>query len=213
MKGTPRLIAGLLYGSGLRVNECLMLRVQHLDFENGWIIVIGGKGSRDRVTILPRSLVPALKAQLARVEALHQHDIQLGLGVAILPHAHHLKDRGAAYDFRWQFLFPSSRTFKDAKTGFSGRWHVNASTVGRELATAARKACITKRVSPHSLRHCFATHLMESGVDVRLIQALLGHRSVNTTMVYAHLVESRRRLVESPLDAILSFARPPHGGA
>jgi integron integrase len=215
MTGTPRLVAQMLYGSGLRVNECLMLRVQHLDFENRWVVVVGGKGGKggkDRVTVLPRSLVPSLKAQLTMVKQLHEKDLRSGLGAVILPHAYHLKDSGASSDFRWQFVFPSVTSFEDVKTGRAGRWHLSATTVSRELAVAARRAGINKRVSPHVLRHCFATHLLEAGVDVRLIQALLGHRSVTTTMVYAHLVESRRSLVESPLDAIILSFSPPHGG-
>lgn len=202
MTGTPRLIVQLLYGSGLRVNECLSLRLQNLDFANGWITVVGGKGAKDRVTLLPKSLVAALEQHVALVEELHKRDLKEGLGAVILPHAYHLKDRGATYNIKWQFLFPSSQTFHDVKTGFVGRWHINASTVRRELAVAARRAGINKRVSPHLLRHCFATHLLEAGIDVRMIQSLLGHKTVTTTMVYAHLVESRRRLVDSPLDAI-----------
>lgn len=213
MTGSPKLVVQLLYGSGLRVQEALTLRVHQLDFANGWINVIGGKGSKDRITLLPKSAVAPLEAHLRRVKHLHDRDLSIGLGAVILPHAFHLKDPSATHDFRWQFVFPSTRTFDDAKTGFSGRWHLNPSTVRRELSKAASEAGIHKRVSPHVLRHCFATHLMESGCDIRLIQALLGHKSVTTTMIYAHLVESRRRLLDSPLDAISYSASPPQGGA
>jgi integron integrase len=203
MSGTPQLVAQLLYGTGLRIQECLNLRVHHLDFGNNWILVVDGKGNKDRVTLLPNSLRPKLEAHLERVEALHLRDIRSGLGFAYLPHAYHLKNPAAVRDFRWQFVFPSSRISRDAKTGFRGRWHISRSAIAKSMARSSMQAGVRKRVTPHVLRHCFATHLLDTGCDIRMIQSLLGHKSVTPTMVYAHLVESRRQLLESPIDAIL----------
>jgi integron integrase len=204
MKGVPRLAAQLLYGTGMRIKECIKLRVSHIDFSNQWIMIVDGKGAKDRVTLLPKSLRKPLENHLQDVERLHNRDLKRGFGAAYLPDALHVKYPSASHDFRWQFVFPSARISSDAKSGFRGRWHMSSATISKQMALAASKAGIAKRVTPHVLRHCFATHLLDGGADIRLVQSLLGHKHVTTTMVYAHLVDSRRALLESPVDDIFS---------
>lgn len=202
MRGTVALITRLLYGSGMRVNEALSLRVHHLDFDRQRITVIDGKGSKDRVTLMPRQLVDALKEHLLKLRNLHRTDLQCGYGRAVLPGAYHVKSPGASSEFSWQFLFPASRIFRDDRTGNSGRWHVHASVIQKAVQAAARSAAIDRRVGPHALRHSFATHLLESGTDIRKVQLLLGHSTIETTMLYAHIVDINRLDVVSPLDTI-----------
>lgn len=202
MQGTVALVTRLLYGSGMRLNEALSLRVHQLDFDRQRITVIDGKGGKDRVTLMPRQLVEALKEHLLKLRNLHRADLQLGYGRAVLPGAYHVKCPGASSEFSWQFLFPASRIFRDDRTGNSGRWHVHASVIQRAVQIAAKSAAIDRRVGPHTLRHSFATHLLESGTDIRKVQLLLGHSTIETTMLYAHIVDLNRLNVESPLDTM-----------
>jgi len=201
LSGTSRLIAGLLYGSGLRLQEFLNLRIKDLDFERHRISIVTGKGDKDRFTLLPRSLEPFLHEHIAQVKSLHDKDLSIGLGSAFLPDALDGKYRNIGKEFMWQFLFPSTTLFKDPKTGHSGRWHIHESTISKILRSAVRKALIHKHVTAHTLRHSFATHLLEQGTNLRIIQELLGHSSPETTMVYTHLLDNNQLRTTSPLDA------------
>ena len=209
LEGTLQLFAELLYGTGLRLTECLDLRVQHLDLEHNSVSVVGGKGHKDRLTILPVSLKPRLLVHLQKLHALHQEDLRCGFGRTLLPAAHHRKDSGAAADFRWQYLFPASRLIDDPRSGLRGRWHLHPSIIQRAIHAATIQAGIRKRVGPHTLRHSFATHLLEAGCDLRRIQKLLGHSSIETTTIYTHLADLRCSGVTSPLDS-LATTGPQH---
>jgi integron integrase len=200
MSGTLRLMAELTYGSGMRVSETHGLRVQDLDFSNNRILVRDGKGRKDRFTLLPRNLVATLQTHLLKVKQLHVSDLARGYGASVMPRAYAKRMPQASKDFIWQFVFPSSTLFHDAKTRLSGRWHVHISSLQKAVQRAARQADIRKRVSVHTLRHSFATHLLQGGCDVRRIQSLLGHTRIETTMVYAHIVDAHQLTVVSPLD-------------
>jgi integron integrase len=200
MTGLPRLMAELTYGSGMRVSETSGLRVQDLDFANRRIVVRDGKGRKDRFTLLPVSLIEQLQSHLMKVKQLHVSDLAKGYGASVLPWAYAKRMPTASKEFNWQFVFPSSALFHDERTGLSGRWHVHHSTLHKAVQIAARQARLHKRVSIHTLRHCFATHLLQAGCDVRQIQVLLGHSHINTTMIYAHIVDAYQLAVASPLD-------------
>jgi len=200
MSGTRRLMAELTYGAGLRISETHRLRVQDIDFATKRILVRDGKGRKDRFTLLPESLVGPLQKHLLKVKSLHVADLASGFGASIMPRAYARRMSHASKAFVWQFVFPSKSLFHDRKSGISGRWHVNVSTLQRAVQAAAKTADIRKRVSVHALRHSFATHLLEGGCDIRQIQLLLGHTHVNTTMIYAHIVDAHRLRVRSPLD-------------
>jgi integron integrase len=202
LNGSPRLVAELLYGSGLRISECITIRVHDLDIERLVLTVHDSKGGRNRSTMLPRASLPRLHRQLERVRNLHARDLAVGAGCAMLPYAYGRKNRGAVRALGWQFLFPSSKMFQDPETGHRGRWHMSAGGFGRSLRAAVAAARITKRVTPHVFRHSFATHLLEQGADVRVIQSLLGHDSISTTLIYAHLVDEKRVRTASPLDSL-----------
>jgi integron integrase len=200
LSGSPRLVASLLYGSGLRLLEALQLRVKDIDLARSEVLVREGKGRRDRVTVLPGKIVPALRSHIERVRALHARDLAQGFGEAPLPGALARKYPNAPRELGWQFLFPSARRNPDKVTGRGHRFHMSETTVQRCVRQAARDAGIHKRVTCHSLRHSFATHLLERGQDIRTVQELLGHRSVNTTMIYTHVLNRGGLGVRSPLD-------------
>lgn len=201
LSGTLRLMAELTYGSGLRVSETHSLRVQDIDFSNRRILVRDGKGRKDRFTVLPEKLVTPLQTHLIKVKQLHVKDLAGGYGASVMPRAYAKRMPHASKDFVWQFVFPSRSLFHDKSTGLSGRWHVHTSTLQKAVQRAARVADIRKRVSVHALRHSFATHLLQDGCDIRRIQILLGHTHINTTMVYAHIVDGQQLSVVSPLDS------------
>ena len=200
LSGEYLLMAQLLYGSGLRMMEVLRLRVKDVDFTLRQILVHDGKGFKDRVTMLPDQLIAPLQAHLEIVRQMHEADLGRGLGNVYLPYALERKYPGAARDWRWQYVFPSDRLSADPRTGILGRHHVDESGLQKEVRRAARSAGIQKPVGCHTFRHSFATHLLESGSDIRTVQELLGHADVKTTMIYTHVLNRGGLGVRSPLD-------------
>jgi integron integrase len=201
MTGTPRLMAELIYGAGLRVTEAMTLRIKDLDFRANTISVRSGKGCKDRTSVLPLRLSDALQRHLLRVIELYKYDAINGRGFAPLPGALHRKYPNAARSVGWQFVFPSSVVRPCPETGRILRWHATDSTVQRAFKLALTQAKIYKHASVHTLRHSFATHLLANGTDIRTIQLLLGHRNINTTMIYTHVEQSIRHTT-SPLDRL-----------
>jgi integron integrase len=202
MQGTKWLMASLLYGAGLRLRECLKLRVKDIDFDYRQILVRDGKGGKDRVTMLPASVIGPLKQHLLRVRALHERDLASGHGDVELPDALARKYPKAPYEWGWKFVFPSHKLSTDPATGVIRRHHVFENFLARGVKEATRAARIAKHVSCHTLRHSFATHLLERGQDIRTVQELLGHSSVETTMIYTHVMNKGGRGVASPLDGL-----------
>ncbi len=200
MEGTIRLMAELMYGSGLRLMELLRLRVQDLDLERHQLQVRSGKGDKDRVTVLPAKLVPALKARLEALKTLFQQDRAAGLPGVWLPEGLARKYPKAGERRQWQWLWPSRETSRDPTTGITRRHHLLESTLQNNIRRAADQAGLTKRVTPHVLRHSFATHLLEAGSDIRTVQELLGHQSVETTQIYTHVMQKPGPGMRSPLD-------------
>jgi integron integrase len=201
LRGTPWLMASLLYGAGLRLLECCRLRVKDVDLDRGELLVRDGKGRKDRLTLIPGRLAGTLAAHLENVRRLHQWDLRAGAGSVELPHALRAKYPRAAREWPWQWVFPATRLYVDRETGERRRHHLHESVLQRAVKDAVRAAGIPKPASCHTLRHSFATHLLESGYDIRTIQELLGHRDVNTTMVYTHVLRRPGgRGVRSPLD-------------
>jgi len=200
LDGECRLIASLLYGSGLRLMECCRLRVKDVDLERREIVVRSGKGEKDRVTVLPARLRDPLKSHLERVRAHHEEDLRRGLGNAPLPYALARTYPASAREWGWQWVFPATRFYLDVAAGERFRHHLHESVLQRAVKEAARKAGIAKPATCHSLRHSFATHLLEDGYDIRTIQELLGRRDVTTTMIYTHVLNRGGRGVRSPLD-------------
>jgi integron integrase len=200
MQGVHRLMAQLLYGSGLRLMECVRLRVKDLDFAYRQLTVRDGKGEKDRVTILPQVLVAPLQAQLRAARHLHAADLELGYGAVYLPHALERKYPKAVTDWRWQYVFPAERRANDPRSGKIRRHHISEDSLQRAVKRAIQHAGITKAASCHTFRHSFATHLLEDGYDIRTVQELLGHADVRTTMIYTHVLNRGGRGVRSPLD-------------
>lgn len=201
LRGTHRLVGLLLYGSGLRVTECLMLRVKDLDLERGELAVRRGKGGKDRVTVIPETVRGPLREHLGRVKELHDRDVSEGGGWVEIPGGLDTKYPKAGSSWPWQWVFPARRRYRDAASGHVRR-HLHESVVQRAMTAAVRASGIGKRASCHTLRHSFATHLLEAGYDIRTVQELLGHRDVTTTMVYTHVLNRGGRGVRSPADRL-----------
>jgi integron integrase len=200
LQGPERLVVMLLYGSGLRLLEALRLRVKDVDFDQDQLVVRGGKGDRDRITMLPQTLKPELRRHLSEVRVLHEKDLGRGAGRVELPRALDHKYPGAGKEWNWQWVFPATR-LGPAREGVEvRRHHIHESAVQRAVVTAVRQSGLTKRATCHSFRHSFATHLLEDGYDIRTVQELLGHHDVSTTMVYTHVLNRGAFGVRSPAD-------------
>jgi integron integrase len=200
MTGTPQLVVKLIYGGGLRLLEALRLRVQDLDFEMKQLTVRDGKGAKDRYTMLPEAVMPTLQEHLERVRLTHQQDLAKGYGAVYLPGALERKYPRAPREWGWQYVFPARDLSTDPRTGITRRHHLEEATVHRAIKIAVAGAGIAKRVSSHTFRHSFATHLLQRGSDIRTIQELLGHNDVSTTMIYTHVLRQGGDGTRSPLD-------------
>lgn len=202
LKGTHLLMARLIYGSGLRLMECIRLRIQDLDFGQGKVFVRGGKGGKDRVTFLPGMLQEELHQHIERIKELHRKDLAEGFGEVYLPHSLAKKYRNAAWETSWQYVFPSKIRSVDPRSGKERRHHVLESGLQKAVKAAVNRAGIDKRATVHTLRHSFATHMLESGTNIRVLQDLLGHADVKTTEIYTHVMRKSIDGSKSPLDRL-----------
>lgn len=202
MQGIHLLMAKMLYGSGLRLMECIRLRVQNLDFERNLLYIRAAKGGKDRTTLFPKSIQGEMKNQLERVKHLHEEDLSQGYGEVYLPAALGRKYQNAAREFRWQYVFPAKKRSIDPRSELERRHHVLESGLQKAVKAAANRAGIIKRVGCHTFRHCFATHLLEDGHNIRVVQELMGHADVKTTEIYTHVMEKNISATISPLDTI-----------
>lgn len=202
LEGEPALVVGLLYGSGLRLMEALRLRVKDLDVERRELTVRDGKGGKDRLTLLPQSLVPALQEHLLQVRSIHRSDLIAGWGRVLMPYALERKYPNASREWGWQWVFPQQKRWRDPETGHQGRHHLDPSVVQKAVKRAVAAAGVSKAASCHTFRHSFATHLLERGQDIRTIQELLGHKDVSTTMIYTHVLNRGPLGVRSPADVV-----------
>jgi integron integrase len=202
MQGTQQLMAKLIYGSGLRLMECVRLRVKDLDFGLSQVVVRNGKGFKDRVTILPENLQTLMKTQLEYARRLHENDLNNGFGTVHLPYALARKYPNAQKEWIWKFVFPSRTLSIDPRSGKKRRHHLHESSVQKAVRKAAKTVGILKHVTCHTLRHSFATHLLQQGYDIRTIQDLLGHKDVSTTMIYTHVIKKGGMAVRSPVDSL-----------
>lgn len=200
MEGTPRLMAELAYGAGLRLMELLRLRIHHLDFDRSRLQVIAGKGDKDRVTVLPEKLIPELKAQVARLRTLWESDRAMGLPGVWLPEGLAKKYPKAGVSWEWQWVFPTAKPVLDPTSGIVRRHHLSDAWFQKALKQAVGRVALGKRVTPHTLRHSFGTHLLEGGADIRTVQELLGHADIRTTQIYLHVMQKPGLGVRSPLD-------------
>jgi integron integrase len=202
LTGDKWLMGNLMYGAGLRLMECLRLRIQDVDFARKEITVLDGKGAKDRITMLPESLKNALQDHLKKVKAVHERDLGEGWGRVQMPYALERKYPNASADWRWQWVFPQEKRWVNGQTKEQGRHHVDESLVQKALKDAVARAGLTKRASCHTFRHSFATHLLENGYDIRTVQELLGHSDVKTTMIYTHVLNRGPSGVRSPVDRL-----------